>query len=334
VNWSFRYHKLEALAAAGLVAACFPLGSCSSAESRDGGQDGGSDDAGSNPGMIPVLLIWHYALVAEAICDHDGDGRLDNSTASLDGFVLESLNGVLQDPLDANSTVITIDVSGVEDPDTPHDPDGFTSALIPAYDCDQDPRDNSVPGEILDAHRSFTAVEDGRFVPLFTAPATLDHGRFSAHVEEVPLTLFGTAVSARDTVFSGTISPGLESMDDGRVCIVLDPGELSAIPFPADESFSILDALVAPGHWASVLYMDGIQPTVDVDGEGLESFIADESGHVTACVLEDGTLLENDPLSPCAQHEDMADGIALAMHSRAVSAWLVVPAGQGTACPD
>ena len=78
--------------------------------------------------------------------------------------------------------------------------------------------------------------------------------------------------------------------------------------------------LVAGGSVIGLPGMPGLNPDVDLDGDGLERLLVDDSGYLVSCIDGDLTVIEG---RDCWQDEGMADGFSFVMGAVAVPAHLI-----------
>jgi hypothetical protein len=284
----------------------------------DSDADGDADTAGT-----PVLLLTDEYLVSELLCDLNGDGTLDNAFRAIDSTTLRELiewSVFLQ--LNASNAVIVLDTHAIPDPVTPNGPT-FALGLLLGIDFDSDPSDNGSGSEAVTALAEHLAGG----VPVHTATASLAAGAFSVTFPsafEIPFNPGEGSLLFRGLTIRGTITPGVTAMTDGVFCTYVLASELAAAPFPdvAEAGRSLLDFFAAPGY-TSGIPVEGAQPDLDLDGDGLERFVIDPgTGRVTTCFDGDSTMIAG---GSCATDPRIADGYSFTSRFSAASGVLLPP---------
>ncbi len=232
--------------------------------------------------------------------DLDGDGDIDN----LLGLLADVVNPALADSI-ANGAATIIILPGLQIP--PSDQPVEITALLPeAVDADDppDPSDNLTEAEFLlelssldascEPRRPIAIVQDGT-----TLTGTADRAEI--------ITVEGRAEIGRVQV-TGTVT------EDGAHLDLVVAGAtttcaLERISFPGPTKGSTLAGLVA----------FGMQPDIDLDGDGLERIVLVDNA-ITGCVDGDGVELD-DPACPCDPR--IVDGFSAAAHDVFVPAHLV-----------
>jgi len=140
----------------------------------------------------------------------------------------------------------------------------------------------------------------------------------------LPLSTGIGEVYLRNTHLTGTIAPNMVSLSDGVLCTSVWASELAQAPFPdpSEPGRSMLDVFVAPG-FNSGMMVDGAQPDLDLDGDGLERFVVDTvNGRVVTCFDGDGTQIDGEA---CTADARIADGFAFTLRFSAASGFLLPP---------
>jgi hypothetical protein len=109
--------------------------------------------------------------------------------------------------------------------------------------------------------------------------------------------------------------------------------ELAGIVIDESTSQTALDLLVDPGFVLGTPGLASVQPDMDLDGDGLETFIPGPDGRVAVCIDGDGATFASGDGRPCALEPGIEDAISVTMLGEAVWAWLLVPGRDGLNCP-
>jgi len=305
------------------------------ADDADHGRDAQGEDAtgidgadADRPG-VAAILVSRYEVSQDLACDIDGDGTPDNSFAAVHPALAGMFEAVFQDAMRAQTSVFALDVHRVRDPVTPESAP-FDGAFVGAIDCDGDLSDNDSPGEVVDAIRGYYDAEGA---PVFPCRGTLEEGELRASVDQIPV-LFSPPVFFRQVVLQGHLTAGLSRFERAHICAYFIPRELAGITNRRFPGVTALDIVVAPGLALGIPGEPGAQPDIDVDGDGLESLVADEAGHVTLCMDGDGTFLPSTETTPCTSLPEIADGYSVVARGEGVSARLLLPGAAGEACPE
>ena len=294
--------------------ACRPLGSI------DGGADGDSDtdtDADSDTdsdsdtdadtdsdsdadaeGQYTALSLTQFELTGELLCDVSGDGLPDNVFADLDPTIMAFLRSWIDDAVHRWNRVLAVDLGGLPDPATPEGQDVVVT-MGTATDCDGDPSDNTSPGELI----APTGDMIDFTVSVSTGALVGEADRMVFNIDDGDFVLSGFE-------FTATVAPWLESLSDGVLCFYFAIPDLYGLTTDSYPDYTVLDALVAPGAVSGLTWITGLQPDVDVDGDGLETLIADEDGHVVQCLDGDGSTVVPEEGHHCAEHPGIVDGFS------------------------
>jgi len=308
----------------------------------DAALDGSGDadhDGDAAPERGPVTLVMRGgAVVTDRLCDHDGDGDLDNAMADLgassaavwamlfstaiDGFVRHDVRLMLHIPMvddlagptDSDPVALHLDA---EDIDVPPDPSDDFSGTEPFF----------VQGDSVDGC--------GEPLDRYTE-ATLEGGRFSGRIARMEANMEGVRLVTRDLRFMGTIEPGGTSalLMSCSVSTVADLGRSPGTSSTSD--LTLLEETLAGGAHVGLPTLLPLVPDLDLDGDGLERFVVDDDGHLAQCIDGDRTVVEG---RDCWQDERFADGISMVMENDFVSAIFagLEPTWRETAvgdCPD
>jgi hypothetical protein len=299
-----------------------------------GGRSGGWDNAGedsapggpsdaealdTDPGPPLTLLVTSARLLVGRVCDVDGDGSLDNAVADLGG----SMGGVAAMAVDSliggaieGGHRLLLHFPAVADPAVPEDPE-VALLLLESRDID-DPVDleDDFSGE--EAFVAIGSTFDGCGEPRHAfRQAVLEDGAFTARAGVFPLDLGSLAFAVRGASVELDVAPWGESAE-GVVCGYMLARELGAEPGVVEAGdLSALEDLLAGGAAFGVSWVPGLVPDVDLDGDGLESFLTDEQGHIVTCVDGDTTTIEG---RDCYADPRIADGFSIAFEVSAVGA--------------
>jgi len=283
----------------------------------DGDADGDVDadaDEDRPPAPGPMTLVALTMDVSTArICDLDGDGLYDNAVADLgedDGaWFAMALSALINTDITRGLRLVAHfphvdDRSGPEDDDT-------VMIFYGSGDPDDppDPTDDFEGDEAYPVYpSSFDSCGEPRFV--FTG-VTLDDGSIHATGGHVPVFLFVEAIPAQRSQVVGNIGPGGQT-GELNVCGCLsveDLGGKAGIPGRGD--YTLLETILIGGGVLGRPDIPGLTPDVDLDGDGLESFLLDADGYIESCIDGDRTTISG---RDCWSDPRMIDGISMVLN--------------------
>lgn len=241
--------------------------------------------------------------------DLNGDGNVDNVLGNLRNA---GLNDALRTQT-RNPPYLIITVENLTDPQ--NDPN-VQPVIYQGLDADGDPtNDFSGMGRFWFTLNSV----DANCRPLAILPAgALVNGHFEATADHALVPLNFAAFDIRRAHLTGDIPADLSGLSNVMVGGAATPCKLSQTHQTITDQ-SVLDLLV--GGFS-------VQPDIDLDGDGLERFVASPGAGVYACIDADGTRIDG---PTCACDPRIADGFSLALEVTAVKALLLgpVPAPDG-----
>jgi cysteine-rich repeat protein len=271
-------------------------------------------------------------------CDFTGDGDPDNSLAEALGPIRDFANQQLGQ--DGGPTIL-LSFLGLDDPAARDDP-SVTVGWLTGEDADGNPdNDFSGMGEFL--------VDSGTLndqnLPVATFESEIMASRISGGPEDIEIPLAGffpLRVQQGRLHGDTTRSMGeVDGIDDGLLCggvplrtFGMLPNFLDMIgggdPAPpcdgTNRSPSLADVMVGGSPRGSIVPIQGVQPDVDLDGDGLESFEVERGSDtecqpvVTACIDGDGTRVEG---RDCFLDQRFQDGYTTGLPFTAVGAEIV-----------
>jgi hypothetical protein len=302
------------------------------------GDAGSSEDAGSGDGDashetdgVPTEssgalthVVSDLTILTERLCDLDGNGTQDNSIADLGEpartlfavFLTTLFRGELPSP-QARMLMHFPMVDDLNHLDATH-PILFAFDAVDS-DQPQDPSDDFSGNEVFYAA---AGALDSCGEPLYVfRDVTLRNGVLEASSGELLLPIGPSdSVLVRDGRAEGRIE---RERGELEACVVL--GVQQAGP-QMNERFidaTLLEGLLAGGAMVGIPGISGLTPDLDLDGDGLESFILDERGHIESCVDGDRTSI---PGRDCWRDPRMADGFSINFRLATVGAHLAGPA--------
>lgn len=270
-------------------------------------------------------------------CDYSGDGAPDNAFSRALGTLVPLANGMFLRDAPANGDLILLlHMLGLDDADAVNDPT-FTVAFFQGSDADANPMNNiSGSGEFLAPASAFNASG----APSTSFESSVASRMLSGGPEDVSIPIAILPVELRQAYLSGTTTSdaqGVSGMTDGLLCgavpvstLAVLPNLLEMIPGPSSPpcvgiDTNLVDVLIggsAPGGFIS---LPGVNPDVDLDGDGLERFEINRGGGncqpvVTACIDGDGTRVEG---HNCTLDPRFEDGFSAGFLAAAVRANIV-----------
>jgi hypothetical protein len=270
-------------------------------------------------------------------CDYSGDGMPDNRLARALGGAAGFLNPMIEDAIAAGDIILLFSFLGLDDPSGAMD-DSLRTIMMQGEDADMNPDNNLggmgefyAPVDAFDADgnpetslesqivsRMLTGGPEDLFVPIGLPIALeLKLGRIN-----------GTTVAT-----AGRLS----GIDEGLLCGVAPVGTFALLPNlirmftevpppcnDPDEPDNFADLMIG-GAALFGISIGPAQPDVDLDGDGLESYVVDDTSDdgldcqavIVACIDGDGTRIEG---RNCQVDGRFADGFSAALPFTAVSA--------------
>jgi len=281
---------------------------------------------------VPVLVNTEIGLTGELLCDLDGDGLEDSAFSEAHPVLLAMLTNLFVENLATRSSVLVLDTHRIPDPATPHGP-SFFGALVEGTDCDSDPEDNGSGREVFDAHTD--EYDATTLMPTSARTLSVDHGllQMGEPGPDAVLECFDGRWTWQKALLRGRISAGMAHLDDGVMCAYVRPSDLSREVVDPSRGVTALDVLVDPGPALGIPGLVGVQPDLDIDEDGLETFITDETGRVAYCLDGDGTIVATTGGAPCTESPEIRDGLSLTVRFEGISGRLIIPGSSGRGCP-
>jgi hypothetical protein len=240
------------------------------------------------------------------------------------------VNVELEQAISSGAMIVLVELRGLDDPYGQDDPDGLALGLYSGEDLDGNTLDNFSGAEDLRvAADSLDPIGNPRAL---LPAATLSDGALAGS-DPGPLALFfptlGFELYVYDADFAGTLTPGpigtmrVDALMNGSLDGQLLARDI-AVPNPIMTVCSgetLLDVIAS-----GCLALDGINPDVDRDGDGLETF-ADKDGDYTIDSCYDGNGVEytSVPGVPCVLDPAFADAYTVRLEVSGVRAILVAP---------
>jgi hypothetical protein len=295
-----------------------PEASDADAEPANGAEPDADADHGreAEPGPM-TLVLAELAVLADRLCDLDGDGDLDNAVADLGSPMAELFAGAITTAVMGtfdSSRKIVMHAPWLEDLAGPDDPDAVMVAFSGLDDeLGEDYSDD------LSGNESFwlnTTGMDPCGEPLYVFEhLSIEHGLATGSAETAPLPADMVAVAARA---EGTIAP-FGASADLEICGILRVRELGAAQgaFVPTGDLTALEVFLAGGAVFGYPQLPGVLPDVDGDGDGLERILLDDRSRVASCIDGDGTVTAG---RDCWSDAGMADGFSINMGLHAIPA--------------
>lgn len=284
------------------------------------GPDAAPPDAGVlNPADCPATygragVAATFVVAGEGVgFDLDGDDQIDNALAGI-GALLN--NGFAQD-IAAGTMLVLSELRGLDDATLMADA-ALDVVIYGGVDADDpaNPDDNLSGSEPL--YYTTDWVEAADCAPKFLAPATLAGGVITAESDYVSFyveSLGGFLEIERahlDSPVEPGASTGFQSPDGQPTVFGGAIKQCTLATAPADLGASAQHALC----------LVGIQPDIDLDGDGLETIQYDSTG-ILSCTDGDGTTVIDGETCGCDPR--MADGYSVAFQLTLVGAEVLGP---------
>lgn len=319
-------------------------GTTTDPETCDDGNTARWDGCDSGCRDESTLILDSLALADRGQgCDLNGDGSPDNAFVRALGVLAAALGPLIEGAV--MDQAILLSFIGLDDPTGAND-DDFRIAWLFGVDTDGD-TSNNLTG-------AGTFFVDPNTLNADGSPLTSIQSRVASHVlrggpEDIPLPVGPFPVELAQGRIEGTTvadAGELYQIDDGLLCggisttlfslIGTFAGDMLETDPPCDGGApaSILDLIVAGGT-ATANFGDGggfplrftaTPPDLDLDGDGLETFIVQSEGPdgcqpvIVGCVDGDGTVYDG---RTCHSNPNMADGYSSAFEFTAIHATLM-----------
>lgn len=279
-------------------------------------------DVGPPPEAGPMTqVVETAALSEERLCDVDLNGTLDNSLADLGSpastIAAMALNSMIQGAVSAGYRIV-YHFPWVDDPSAPTDPDA-TLLVLEGQDGDDPPNaDDDFEGDEVFLAKANGL--DGCGEPQFYYEEVyLLDGIAQTRPGVVPLPFGSGDLTAEGATVQTDIEPGGVSSST-ILCGYALIHSLGIEPGPEEAGgLSLLEILLAGGEAFGFTGIPGFRADIDVDHDGLETFVLDDRGAIVECI--DGDLSRTAGRE-CWRDETMADGFSLTFALEAVRAEL------------
>ncbi len=311
--------------------------SCKHPSSSDSGEsDSGQLDADTDSDHEPsdadneivgspmTHVMCSFELLTDRLCDFDGDGVGDNAVADmgpLADIVASFVNSYWQRAFSEYNYRLLAHSPWIDDLATPHDPEAI---LIMLYGFDTDD-----PPDVSD---DFSGSEpfscEGKYLDLCGEPLfyfsnfQVTNGEILGHASK-----FDISVSSElefilyNVTVMGTIEP-MAQRAEYVMCGYIHPRDLGQTPgFLAPEwGLNFLEELISAGSILDFPDIGGFMLDVDVDGDGIETLIANEvTLEIASCIDGNGIPVGEELGRDCWQDERIADGFSMVTSGEAVS---------------
>ena len=277
-------------------------------------------------------------------CDFSGDGVPDNSFGRALRSVLPLVNDMfLRRSIEDGDVILLLSMMGLDDP-SGRDDSSFTIAWMQGDDADADPANNLGGAGLF--HPGMGAL-DPAGNPVASFESDVRGASLMGGPEDISIPLGFLPLDIRDARLHGTTTSSgadgqLWSIEEGLLCGAMPLSGFAFLPNltdlfggtttpPCDETMepsTMADLLVGGAPTGFLLPLRGADPDVDLDGDGLESFIVDSSGPagcqpvIIACIDGDGTRLEG---RDCPLDPRFADGFSTGLPFTSIRAQIVAP---------
>ncbi len=189
--------------------------------------------------------------------------------------------------------------------------------VLDALDVD-DPLDTSDDFSGSEPFYADLDAIDGCGEPKFAfEDIVIDHGVCTGTSSGLPFPLSAdSSLVAKGVSGEGTIEPGGTGISL-TFCAYVLIADIGREPGPEEAGgLTLLEVFLAGGAALGFPMLPGLDPDVDIDGDGLERFELDSDGRIVACIDDDTRVEGRD----CWQSVSMADGFSLVLRFSAVPA--------------
>ena len=285
------------------------------------------------------LIVNTLSIDRTMGCDYSGDGVPDNSFGAAFGSALGLLNGQLDDAITNGQFILLLSMIGLDDPASDS---SLRVGWITGTDTDMIATNNFSGSANLYADAA--AVDALTGDPVTSFGSSIVSGRISGGPEDVTLPIAGLfPLDLRRARLNGVVTAAagdVTGITTGLLCGAVPVTTLAGLPnfldmigggtpAPAcDDTVSAtnLGDVLLGGANVFGIRIGPAQPDVDLDGDGLEYYVIDNTGVsgcqavVSACVDGDGTMI---PGHDCAGDRRMADGWSAGLPFTAVGANII-----------
>jgi hypothetical protein len=325
---------LAAMAVVTLALACEPPARPTPpAPTPDAGCVGGGDGYADPPASGHVFVVDQIQLTnpGDGI-DVTGDGVPDTAMNRAFFFLQFVLNEALRHTVENGRLIYVFELAGLCAPYSGDDPD----VTVKVYSC-RDANDDSSDNFCRDPGCGTMRVHEQEFN---TDGQTVNHSQPLPIVDQLLVAVLPGSIDINlDTTanlgllrpaMQLTVPTALDEISAGWLCGVVRAGDLDQVvpPHASDPECRTLcwpddapEGLSLAGYMA----MNGYQPDIDMDGDGLERFELDADKHVVRCYDGPRQLpLPHRWPAPCLQDPRMADGYSLCFKMHALPGVLLL----------
>lgn len=260
-----------------------------------------------------ILSSLTIAGTGDPGCDFSGDGVADHGFARALGGLTDLLNSMfLENAITDGQLILLLNAVGLDDRTMAND-DSFSLGWLTGIDTDDDASNNLTgSGEFFADGGSLDA--DGN--PLASFESSVMSRNLDGGPEDVDFPIAFLPLEIRQSRVTGTTTASggeVTGIEDGLLCGAVPVVTVAFLPNiidmflpgepapPCDGSMidtTLADIVIGGTPRGFIFPLPGVQPDVDLDGDGLERFEVDRTGPrgcqpvVTACIDGDGTRVE------------------------------------------
>jgi len=285
------------------------------------------------------LIINALSIDRVEGCDYTGDGVADNAFGAAFGGALGLLNGQLENSLVDGQLILLLSMIGL---DAPVNDSNVRVGWINGADADADSTNNF--SGAADFYANTASINTMSGDPLKSFGSSIVASVLSGGPEDLTLPIAGLfPLELRRGRISGmltAVASDVTGVSSGLLCGAIPVASFASMPNifatfgggtpPPSCDASVItsnlsDALIA-GARIGPIRVGPSQPDVDLDGDGLESYVVDDTGPagcqavVVSCVDGDGTVISG---HDCAGDIRMADAWSAGLPFTAVGANIV-----------
>jgi hypothetical protein len=296
-----------------------------------GATDAGQQDAALSSGALaplgsgPTFMIDQMTLPPSGVgIDVDGNGSVDGHLNEAWRGMFVYMEQLVQSGIASGRFLTMVEFAGIDLPYGGDDAE-VTVKYYRCDDADSDPTNNlcTDPGcgrmvadpEYLSAGQTvFRSLPVPILDQYVTAPV---FGVLEMDIGQDQL------LRVRRLHIAASLPLALDVIDDGLLCGVTTVRDADAMGFCVlMPQICVPLGMPADLSVAALLAVQGVQPDIDIDGDGLETYSVDLEGYVDLCVDGDGTEI---PGQGCLSDIRMADGFSLCFAFHANRGELAMP---------
>lgn len=312
----------------------------------DMGRDANDADLDADPDVdlpdpVPgawAAIVTDVEVTAERICDVDGVPPDDNSFltlgAEMGGEVAASLTRLVNEFISRADERFMLSIPWCEDVSSLRCSSAELS-MFAAFDDDGNPADNLSGSEPFRASPMWLTTCGE---PIYAAQGSASGGFLSVASSRLQLPFLNIPLPLDAARLYGDIASG-NVASTLTLCGYINVNDLAMVMDIDGSGRNFLEIIVFPEQVLSNPGITGVQPDIDIDGDGLEELRVDRTtGMLASCIDGDGSVFDG---RDCWQRSEIVDSISItvqlnlfpAVYAGCQAGWELAaetPCGSGT----